>query len=123
MDPEDVKNIPKNRVIAYGRIVPDYREQKEDPNCVQITAGGNLINYSGELTAKTADLTTSKILWNSVLSTEGARFMCLDIKNFYLCAQMERYEYMRMPLSIFPQYIIQQYKLNEKAKMEQFTWK
>ena len=45
MDPADIRNIPKDRVIAYGRIVPDYREQKEDPNQVRITAGGTFINY------------------------------------------------------------------------------
>ena len=100
MGPVDITNIPKNRVITYGRIVPDYREQREDPNGVRIAAGGNLINYQ-VLTTKTAGFTTSKILWNSVLSTKGARFMCLDIKNFYLCTPMERYEYMHMPLSIF----------------------
>ena len=37
-----------------------------------------------------------KILLNSVLSTEGAKFMTIDIKDFYLNTPMERYEYMRM---------------------------
>ena len=41
--------------------------------------------------------------------------MCLDIKNFYLCAPMKRYEYMKMPLSIFPPHVIQEYGLKEKA--------
>ena len=83
---------------------------------MRITAGDNLINYSGELTTKTADITTSKILWNSVLSTKDAKFMCINISNFYLAAPMERYEYMKMPLSIFPEHIIQQYDLRNKAK-------
>eukprot|EP00804_Cyclotella_cryptica_P010472 CCRYP_012303-RA/>CCRYP_012303-RA protein AED:0.45 eAED:0.14 QI:0/0/0/0.6/1/1/5/0/1176 len=61
------------RTVTYGRIVIDFHPQKADPNRVRITAGGNLIkDYPGELTTRTADLTTSKILWNSVLSTEGA---------------------------------------------------
>jgi hypothetical protein len=69
--------------MAYGRIVIDYRPQKADPNQVRITAGGSLItNYPGEVTTRTADLTTAKILWNSVISMEGARFMGIDIKNF-----------------------------------------
>ena len=62
---------------------------KEDPNRVRITAGGNLINYPGELTIRTADLTTSKILWNSVLSTERAWYMCLNINLCYLCAALD----------------------------------
>ena len=102
MKPQDIKNIPKDRTVTYGRIVVNYRSQKKDPNRVRITAGGNLIDYPGELTTRTADLTTSKILWNSVLSTPKAKFMCLDIKKIYLCAPLERYENMKMPLDIFP---------------------
>ena len=66
---------------TYARIVVNYRPQKEDPNSIRITVGGNLITYKGNTLTQTADLTTSKLLWNSVLSTEGARYMCLDIKN------------------------------------------
>jgi hypothetical protein len=42
----------------------------KDPNCIQITAGGNLIKYPGKLLTRTANLTTSKLMWNSVLSTK-----------------------------------------------------
>ena len=113
--PDQVPLIPKDRTVTYANIVVDYRPQKEDPNRVRITAGGNLIIYPGELTTRTADITTSKILWNSVLSTAKAKYMCMDIKNFYLCAPMDRYEYMKMPLSIFPQHVVDEYGLQEKA--------
>ena len=66
---EEIKNIPKDCVVTYARIVVDFRPQKKDPNRVHMTAGGNLIKYPGELTTRTADLTTSKVIWNSVLST------------------------------------------------------
>ena len=66
---EEIKNIPRDRMITYGRIVVDYREQKADPNRVRITAGGDLIDYPGEVSTRSSDLTTTKILWNSVLST------------------------------------------------------
>ena len=69
---EDIKNIPKDRTVTYAHIVVDYRPQKTDPNRVRITAGGNLITYPFELTTRTADLPTSKILWNSTISTENA---------------------------------------------------
>ena len=65
---------------------------------------------------RTADLTTSKILWNSVISTPGARFAAADIKNFYLNTPLDRYEYMRMPLKLIPQPFIDQYNLQAKAK-------
>ena len=71
-----------------------------------MTAGGNLISYPFELTTRTADITTAKILWNSVISTEGEQYMCLDIKNFYLGTPLDRYEYMKILLSLFPQHTI-----------------
>ena len=107
--------ILNDRVVTYANIVVDYRPQKEDPNRVCITAGGNLIVYPGELTKRTADITTSKILWNSVLSTKNAKYMCLDINNFYLCKLMKRFEYMKMPIGIFPRHVIQEYNLGEKV--------
>ena len=57
---------------TYARVVVDYRPQKEDPNRIRIAVGGNLITYRGNTSTRTADLTTSKLLWNSVLSTDGA---------------------------------------------------
>ena len=45
-----------------------------------------------------------------------AKYMCIDIKKSYLYAPMDRYEYVHMPLDIFPELIIQQYNLRNKAK-------
>jgi hypothetical protein len=72
MTKDEIKQIPRDRTVTYARIVVDYCPQKDDPNRVRITVGGNLIEYPGELTTRTADLTTSKILWNSTISTPGA---------------------------------------------------
>jgi hypothetical protein len=41
--------------------------------------------------------------------------MCLDIKNFYVTAKLEYFEYMKMPLSLFPSWLIEQYNLTELA--------
>ena len=68
---KEINQIPADQTVTYARIVVDYRSHKKDPNRVRITAGGNLIKYLYELTTRTADLTTSKIMWNSVISTPG----------------------------------------------------
>ena len=78
----DICKIPHDRTVTYARIVIDHRPQKEDPNCVRITVGGNLIGYPFELTTRTADMVSSKILWNSVISTDDARFAGADIKKY-----------------------------------------
>jgi hypothetical protein len=51
-----------------------------------------------------------------VLSTPDAKYMTVDIKNFYLNTPLDRYEYMRVPLGLIPQHLIDQYDLTTKAK-------
>jgi hypothetical protein len=77
----DICNIPSNRTVTYARIVINHCPQNEDPNCVRITIGGNLIDYPFELTTRTADMVSSIILWNSVISTKDAHFAGADIKS------------------------------------------
>ena len=116
MEKEDIKHIPKNRTITYTRIVVDYRKHKADPNRVRITAGGNLINYPHELTTQTADLTTTKVLWNSTISTQNARYMCIGINNMYLATPMDRFEYMKMAVELIPTKFMETYNLHTKIK-------
>jgi hypothetical protein len=80
----DICNIPTDRTVTYACIVIDHCPQKEDPNCVHIIVGGNLIDYLFELTTRTANMVSSKILWNSDISTKGACFAGADIENMYL---------------------------------------
>ena len=94
----------------------DDRAQKKYPNRVRITVGSNLINYPYKLTTRTAALTTSNIMWNSVISTPDARFAYYDAKNFYLCTPIDRNEYMRIPIKLIPQEFIDLYDLDPKVK-------
>jgi len=102
--------------VTYARIVVDYRPQKADPNQVRITVGGNLNDYSYELTTRTADLTTSKVMWNIVISTPGAKHIRADMKNIYLETPLNRYEYMRIQIKLIPQEFIDLYNLTTKVK-------
>ncbi len=54
-------------------------------------------------------------MWNSILSMDSAKYMCLDIKKIYLTAPLDRFEYMKMPLALFPDWIKQQYNLGKFA--------
>jgi hypothetical protein len=77
--------------------------------------GGDRLDFSGDVTTSTADITTFKILINSTLSTEDAAMRMMDIKNYYLGTPLPRFEYMKMLLSCFPEEIVQQYNLNALA--------
>jgi hypothetical protein len=81
----------------------DIRPNKSETHHIRLTVGGNLIQYPGDVSTRSADLTTSKCLCNSTISTEGAKYMCLDVKNFYLGTPMESFEYMHIPIKLIPQ--------------------
>lgn len=103
--------VPPDRKPTYARFVCDIRPQKAEVNRTRLTVGGNLINYPGDTSTKTADLITAKMLLNSTISTPGARCVCVDVKNFYLNTPMDRYEYVRIPIALVPQEVINEYNL------------
>ena len=109
--------IPEERRgdVTYGRIVCMYHDGKKDKYRTLITMDGNLINYPGDCGTPTADLLTVKLLLNSVISTPNAKFMTLDLKDFYLMTPMKRYEYFWMKLELFPQDVIDLYDLSNKV--------
>jgi hypothetical protein len=73
------------------------------------------VHYPDKVSTPTADLSTVKLLRNSIISTPGARFATFDLKDFYLSTPMARKEYMRIPLASIPQSIIDQYTLANKS--------
>jgi len=101
--------------FTCANSVMDHRPQKEDPNWIQITAGGNLIDCKHKVSVKTADINTAKLHRNSVTSTEDVQYLCLNIGNFYLTAALEFYKYMKITLELFPVWIIEQYNLKAHA--------
>jgi hypothetical protein len=62
-------DIPKNKKPTYLQVVAAFRPEKSDPKQIRWTVGGDCIFYAADVSTKTADLTTPKILFNSVLST------------------------------------------------------
>ncbi len=64
-----IKAYTEKQKFTYSKILVDFWPQKEDPHQIRITAGGNLIQYKGNVLTQTAELTSSKLLWNSVIST------------------------------------------------------
>jgi hypothetical protein len=73
-------DVQKGRKVTYGSFVVDIKEHKEEIERTRPTLGGDQIEYPGDK-YRTAGLTTAKILINSIISTKGARFLVIDIKN------------------------------------------
>jgi hypothetical protein len=103
--------LPAVHQATYLCIVAELKPTKAETRRIRFTVGGNCISYPGKVSTPTADLTTAKILFNSVVSTPGAKFASFDIKNFYLSNPMDRYEYMRIPVRDIPSTIMEQYNL------------
>ena len=65
---------------------------------------------------------TVKLLLIRVISTKGAKFMSIDIKNFYLNTLMARYEYMSLKIAELPQDFIDVYKLYDKTTKDGYVY-
>ena len=105
--------MPKDRKATYLRIVATLKPNKAEKMRIRFTVSGDGIVYDGNVSTPGADLTIIKCLLNSVISTLDARFMTMDIKDFYLNNPMEWYEYMRIPVKDIPQCIMEQYQLED----------
>jgi hypothetical protein len=108
-----VSKVPKGTKATYLRIVSAFRPEKANPRRVRFTVGGDRVFYDGDVSTKTADLTTVKTMLNSVISTPNGRFVTADLKDFYLETPMEPkdYAYMRIPVSVIPESIMLEYDL------------
>jgi hypothetical protein len=107
----DKKDIPKNKKPAYVHVVPvcANRPEKTNPKRVRWTAGGDKVEYTGNVTTQTA-----KCLFNSVVSTPNGQFMTLDLKDSFLCSDLPDYEYVRIPTHKLPPAIVKLYQLESK---------
>ncbi|GKY90853.1 hypothetical protein MPSEU_000058100 [Mayamaea pseudoterrestris] len=103
--------VPKHKKVTYLRIVSAWRSEKENPRRVLFTVGGDRLDYAGDVSTKSADLATVKLLLNKVVSSPGATFLTIDIKDFYLNTPMDKYEYMHIPVWAIPDDIREQYRL------------
>ena len=74
------KYVPQHKRVTYGRLVVNVKPHKEEKYRTRLTVGGNLLTYDEDKSTPTADLSTIKILFNSVMSTPGEKFLTTDIK-------------------------------------------
>jgi hypothetical protein len=99
--------------VTYGSFVCTVRPEKKEPNRTRFVVGGDRINYPGAVATPTADMLVTKILLNSVISTRGAKFMTMDISDFYLNTPMKCPEYIKLNIRDIPKEIINEYNLRD----------
>jgi hypothetical protein len=83
---------------------------------VRLTAGGDKIHYRGDVTARCAEMEVVKLLIHSVASDRVNKGPChyitMDMKDFYIGADLPRSEYIRIPLKLIPPAVLEEYKLH-----------
>ena len=91
-------DIPSERKITYANFICDYRPHKSEPYCIRLTVSGDRLDCPDDTSFPAASLSEAKLLLNSTISDAhlGARFMNMDLKDFFLSTPMERSEYMRI---------------------------
>lgn len=76
--------VPKGRKVTYGKFVCNIRPQKAGPYRMRLTIGGDQLDYPGIVYQTTADIITAKCLFNSIISTPNAKYLGIDLNDFYL---------------------------------------
>ena len=117
-------DVPQDRIVTYANFVCDIRPLKTEQFRVRLTVGGDRLEYPDDTASPAATLLESKLLLNSTISqsAQGARFMTLDIKDFFLQTFMERPEYMKIHSKYFLPDIREKYDIASKIHRDGYVY-
>ena len=116
--------VPKGKKVTYASFVMDFRPLKSEPYRVPLVVGGDRLTYDDDVGSPAASLIETKLLVNSVISNahKGAKFMSMDLKDFFLMSDMKDPEFMKIHINNFPPDIIGRYRLLEKASEDGYVF-
>ena len=98
-------DLPNDCKVTYASFVLDYRPLKSEKWRVRLVVGGDRLPYPHDAGSPATLLLETKLIINSVISDakKGARFMSLDLKDFFLMSPMPVPEYMKIHIKTFLQ--------------------
>ena len=99
--------VPTTTKVTYVRLVSEIRPHKSEIHRIRMTVGGNLLEYADHTSSPTVALLIYKILFNGIVSMQNAKFLGLDIKNFYLQTKLPNSQWMKFLINLIPTEIIQ----------------
>ena len=120
----DKSEVPLGQKVTYGSFTCDHLPLKEEEYRARLVVGGDKLTYHSDASSPAASILETKILVNSILSdyNDGAKFMSVDLKDFFLQSFMDKPEYMRLPYKWFPQDIIDKYNLSKLVTQDGFIY-
>ena len=118
------QEVPKTNKVTYASFVLNYRPLKAEPWRVRLVVGGDKLPYDDDAGSPAASLIETKLLINSVISdaSKGAKFMSLDLKDFFLMSAMQSPEFMKIHKRNFPPDIIDYYNLKDKIANDDYVY-
>ena len=69
----------RRKDVTYGQFVYSVRPENKERNRTRFVVGGDRIYYPGEIATPIACMLVAKLIFNSVVSTKGEKFMTMDI--------------------------------------------
>lgn len=90
--------VPPDRKVTYANFICNVCPQKKETHRIRCTVGGDKLDYPGDASSPTVYILDTKVHLNSIISDarKGARYLCMDISNYYLGTPMKYYQYMRI---------------------------
>ena len=81
--------VPSGQNIMYENPGCDYRPRKDEPYHKRLKIGGDRLHHLSDSGYPAATLLEATNIFNSGISTPGSRFICADIKDYFICSPME----------------------------------
>ena len=97
------KEKPKYISSTYVQAVCDIWPQKPETHRTRLTTWGSFIDYTGEVSTTTLDLTKMKLHVYSVTSDIKYQYMCMDIEYLNLNNLMDKAEYTMIQIYMISQ--------------------
>ena len=105
-------------------MVCDHRPLKKEKFRVRLTIGGDVLDYFDNTSSLAASFLESKLLINSVISdtNRGARFMTIDLKDYFLQSFLLEPEYLRIHSKYFLPDIRDKYNINSLIDSDGYVY-
>ena len=118
------EEVPKEKKVTYGNFICDHRPLKSEEWKVRLTVGGDKLSYDADAGSTVASLLETKLILNSTISDAvlGARFMCADLKDYFLATFMANQEIMKIHYKYFPEDIRIKYNLDSKLSSDGYIY-
>ena len=118
------QSVPQGRIITYANMVCDIHPLKSEKYRVHLTVGGDRLQYPDDTASPAASLLEAKLLINSTISqsAQNARFMTINIKDFFLQTIMSEAEYMKIHEKYFLADIREQYSIDKLVHVDSYVY-